>query len=78
MAVLDPADSTEANAAVTLQSLSSGVGIKSAVTDSVGGNQANTVSNFGGIGIKSSVVLVDGLIDFTIIDPANSYQIVDG
>lgn len=78
MAVLAPADSTEANAAVTLQSLTSGIGTKSAVTEPVGGNQANTVASFGGTGTKSSVVLVDGLIDFTIIEPANSYQIFDG
>lgn len=76
MAVLDPADSTEANVAVTMQSLFS-VGIKSAIAASAEANVYTTSSSLGGVGAKTTVVLVDGLIDFTIINPADSYKISD-
>ena len=76
MAVLAPADTTEANVAVTMQTLGN-VGIRSGVADLTESNVTVTSISFGGTGIKSSLVSVDGLIDFTTIVPEESYQIVD-
>lgn len=74
MAVLSPADSTEANTAVVLQSLAS-IGAKSSVSSQTELNTLTTKISLGEIGAKTSVVLIDGLIDFTIINPADSYRI---
>lgn len=76
MATLAPADSTEANVAITMQSFG-GVGTKSSVSSSEANVAVTALSLSTGTGVKSSVVLVDGLIDYSTINPEDSYQIVD-